>query len=822
LTRHADAGISAADLMPPNDGPARHVEPLDNVSRHPPVPHPAGGRQLHRQPASRNDQPSVHWTIPGRTTFAFQSSLPPLPLPPLDATIARYLESCTPLLSAAELAHTTALAKAFVRGEGGRLQAALAARAAGCCAERGYPHVHWLEEWWDRFAYLSDRTPLPVRYNIFGTLFGGQGTPDSGSRLRRAAQLLRSAGLFYLQLRSEAISPDSLDTRGTIPLCMFQYKRLFGSSRVPGEKEDRIVTVAEPVGHVAVFCLGRVYSLRIIDGVESAAAPADAPTPPAAAPAPSGVTEMESPASGVGEDCSSPCLGDGSGAVPPIQKMMRVASVSEIAAGLAAIEIAAATAGEATHPVCLLSSLPRDEWARHRTAIARESSFNASSLREIETSLLALSLCSDAPADMPALCKATHEGGCGCVWYDKPLTLLVFANGKAGAHMEHAHFDAPITSRAFAFMARAIDDEQDQTLPADLFSEDQIPPADCPSACSGAGQARFRPAPFDLSGLPSVRQAMAPARARFGALSRNNNLVPVRFDGVGATALRAAKLPPDAIVQMALQLAQWRDQGCRVATYETASTRRFLHGRTETARACSAEAAAFVRAMDRLAAAGDAGAAGRSSVVEQSTAGQATAGQITAEEASGQASAKQATTKQARGEQTAAGQARAGNVTDEGTAERATVEQATASARHALAAALKAHVGLLLAASSALGVDRHMMGLRIAAAAAGLPTPALFADVGYTRSSSFGLSTSNMSKPGLAKQTDDFAGFGAPTAASYGVCYDVRDNCITMLVSSDRSCRSRDAGRFGRAIQQALADVCALALGGQAEPHSRL
>lgn len=708
-----------------------------------------------QRPASRNDQPSVHWTIPGRTTFALQASLPPLPLPSLDETIARYLESCAPLLSSAELAHTTALAEAFVRGEGAQLQAALEARAAGCCAERGYPHVHWLEEWWDRFAYLSDRTPLPVRYNIFGTLFGGQGTPDGGGRLHRAAQLLRSAGLFYLQLRAEAISPDSLDTRSNIPLCMFQYRRLFGSSRVPGEAEDCISTVAGPICHVAVFCLGRAWSLRIIDGVETATAAGGIPAP-----------------SAEGQPGGSLGLGQGTGGGPPGAGAMRVLSVSAIAAGLAAIERAAAAAGEDPDPVCLLSSLPRDEWARHRDAIARGSPGNAASLRAIETSLLALSLCGDAPHDMPALCKATHEGGGGggCVWYDKPLSLLVFGNGKAGAHMEHAHFDAPITSRAFAFMARAIED--------DLASpEDGAPSPDSCAAPCASGEALVTPAPFELFSLPIVRAAMAPARARFAALSRDNALVPVRFDGVGGKALRAAKLPPDAVVQVALQLAQWRDQGGLVATYETATTRRFLHGRTETVRSCSAEAAAFVQAMGRLPAKGYASTGG--GAAEHATAGQARAKQ-------------------------------------------AGFEQATADARLALAAALKAHVGWLVAASSGRGVDRHLMGLRIVAAAAGLPPPDLFTDVGYTRSTCFGLSTSNMSKPGLPNQTDDFAGFGAPTAGSYGVCYDIRDASITMVVSSDRSCHGRDAARFGRVIQQALADVCTLALGGEAQPHSRL
>ena len=48
---------------------------------------------------------------------------------------------------------------------------------------------------------------------------------------------------------------------------------------------------------------------------------------------------------------------------------------------------------------------------------------------------------------------------------------------------------------------------------------------------------------------------------------------------------------------MALQLAQHRDQGACAATYESATTRRYAAGRTETVRSCSAASVAFCEAM---------------------------------------------------------------------------------------------------------------------------------------------------------------------------------------------------------------------------------
>lgn len=59
-----------------------------------------------------------------------------------------------------------------------------------------------------------------------------------------------------------------------------------------------------------------------------------------------------------------------------------------------------------------------------------------------------------------------------------------------------------------------------------------------------------------------------------------------------------AKVSPDAFCQQALQLAWFRDQGYATATYETASTRAMLHGRTDVIRSLSQESREWVKAMD--------------------------------------------------------------------------------------------------------------------------------------------------------------------------------------------------------------------------------
>lgn len=166
-------------------------------------------------PPSALAQPAAHWTIAGAATHELQSSLPSLPLPPLADTLRRYLDSCRPLLTAAEFAATEFAVTAFASETGPLLQRQLEERAQAC-VEKG---THWLAEWWDHYAYLSCRVPLPVKWNIFGTALNSS---RSTQRLRRAARLALAAASFHVHLAAGRIAPDSLDTRGNIPLCMEQ------------------------------------------------------------------------------------------------------------------------------------------------------------------------------------------------------------------------------------------------------------------------------------------------------------------------------------------------------------------------------------------------------------------------------------------------------------------------------------------------------------------------------------------------------------------------------------------------------------------------
>lgn len=65
----------------------------------------------------------------------------------------------------------------------------------------------------------------------------------------------------------------------------------------------------------------------------------------------------------------------------------------------------------------------------------------------------------------------------------------------------------------------------------------------------------------------------------------------------GKGIMKKCRLSPDAFIQMALQLAYFRDAGKFSLTYEASMTRLFREGRTETVRPCTIESTAWVKAM---------------------------------------------------------------------------------------------------------------------------------------------------------------------------------------------------------------------------------
>ena len=92
----------------------------------------------------------------------YQASLPKLPIPSLQSTAAKYLETVRPLVTPAAYAHTESAVKDFIASpQAAELQRRLEERRS----REGMKN--WISEWWNDVAYMSYRDPVVVFVSYF-------------------------------------------------------------------------------------------------------------------------------------------------------------------------------------------------------------------------------------------------------------------------------------------------------------------------------------------------------------------------------------------------------------------------------------------------------------------------------------------------------------------------------------------------------------------------------------------------------------------------------------------------------------------------------
>lgn len=101
---------------------------------------------------------------------------------------------------------------------------------------------------------------------------------------------------------------------------------------------------------------------------------------------------------------------------------------------------------------------------------------------------------------------------------------------------------------------------------------------------------------FDLN--PSLESSIVKAEENFDALINTQELKVCHFEGYGKNTIKKLKLSPDAYAQMAIQLAYYKMNGVVHPTYESAQTKKYKYGRTETCRSVTMESVDWVKIME--------------------------------------------------------------------------------------------------------------------------------------------------------------------------------------------------------------------------------
>ncbi|XP_068084190.1 peroxisomal carnitine O-octanoyltransferase isoform X2 [Anabrus simplex] len=457
------------------------------------------------------------------TTFGKDEVLPSLPLPSLNHTINRYIESLKPFMKdATEFSEAIRVAREFEKGEGKVLHEKLAQRAAG--------QRNWLEQWWLNGAYLSLREPLIPFYSMTGS------TPleDLNWKIRdyhvikHAALYTHQLVNFWLLMRSDRMIPTQGNDKKVF-FSMQQFRRLFNCVRIPAEHTDELVTHFKTAkegtcaSHVMVLCNGRIFRIEALDADGKAITPA----------------EWERQLDFVSKRCQ-----------------------------------------EAEGPgIGLLTCDKRPVWAKNRTYLQDLSLQNRSMLHDIETAMFMIVLDKDRPEDDSGASYFSLCGDFSNRWTDKSLCVIFYQSGAIGGLCDHTAFDGMISVAALYYVYLALLEHKEEKYATHKIRYVPEPV-----------EINFQIDAFIESELQRAKEELAP----------NKSLVVIvceKFKGYGKDFIQQHKLHPDSFVQMALQLAYYRVHGKPAPTYETATTRAFYNGRTETVRSCTEEAIEWVTAM---------------------------------------------------------------------------------------------------------------------------------------------------------------------------------------------------------------------------------
>lgn len=95
-----------------------------------------------------------------------------------------------------------------------------------------------------------------------------------------------------------------------------------------------------------------------------------------------------------------------------------------------------------------------------------------------------------------------------------------------------------------------------------------------------------------------IKKDVESASSNFDSLIAKHDLTVLSYQSYGKNLIKKFKCSPDGYAQMVIQLAYYKMFGTSRPTYESAQTRKFQRGRTETARTVTTESVAFVKTME--------------------------------------------------------------------------------------------------------------------------------------------------------------------------------------------------------------------------------
>ncbi|XP_029978477.1 carnitine O-palmitoyltransferase 1, liver isoform-like isoform X2 [Sphaeramia orbicularis] len=323
--------------------------------------------------------------------------------------------------------------------------------------------------------------------------------------------------------------------RSAVPCCSYQFERMFDTCRIPGKLTDTVQHWQDS-DYVAVYHRGRYFRLRVYHSGRLLSP-----------------REIEFQIQRILDDTSPPSKGEE--------------------------KLGALTAGD------------RIPWAKARVKYF-SSGVNKRSLDCIEKAAFFVTLDDDEQgmmgddpaASLDRYAKSLLHGKCYDRWFDKSFSVVFYKNGKNGMNAEHSWADAPVVAHLWEY-----------ALATDSFQLGY----NAEGHCKGEVDSSLpKPQKLNWEIPPECEELISQSLAVAQNLADDVDFHVFSFRDFGKGKVKKCRVSPDAFIQIALQLAYYRERGSFCLTYEASMTRLFREGRTETVRSCTSESSAFVQALD--------------------------------------------------------------------------------------------------------------------------------------------------------------------------------------------------------------------------------
>jgi carnitine O-acetyltransferase len=222
----------------------------------------------------------------------------------------------------------------------------------------------------------------------------------------------------------------------------------------------------------------------------------------------------------------------------------------------------------------LLTTQDRESWAANRVALLSLSEDNRAAMTDVENAAFILCLDSNSPDSLQETSKMLLHGDGYDRFFDKALQFIVFQNGKSGINFEHSGVDGSVMLRLIGYIYNNIERVSFSGHSKKLTAEE-----------------------IKVNLNRGLLDSLYKAKELFNEHIANTQTRVLNFSDFGKELIKTFNISPDAFVQLALQLAEYKLYGQCYSAYEAIMTRGFLDGRIDVLYTVSPESMTFIRNM---------------------------------------------------------------------------------------------------------------------------------------------------------------------------------------------------------------------------------